>query len=45
MADIKHRKFADAPSRNSKTNSVQNGKDRIRAKVNLNKKQCIKVIP
>jgi hypothetical protein len=44
-ADIELGKVSHIPSRNSKTNNFKNRRAEFRAKVNLNKEQCIEVIP
>jgi hypothetical protein len=40
-----NRAKSDTPSRNSKTNNFQNRRREIRTKVNLNKKECIEMMP
>jgi hypothetical protein len=44
-AEIEHRKVSEKPNRDSKTDSLQKGRAGFKTTVNLDKEQCIRMIP
>jgi hypothetical protein len=45
VTDIEQSKVSDIPSRNSETNTFQNGRAEFETKINLSKKESIEAMP